>query len=208
MRHWRAHGALRGAPLNFEPCALDPYTPHRGWHADALSQRLPGESPGDPTPGGSWQVARRLMQDFRTVDPAIVGVTWDPYAPLQGREMLLELRLYRVISRRDRLALGVRVMRVWDEERVQAGRCARVFGFEHATLRGHVEMGCMDYELSSGATTERSSSTCALIRSLRSTARPGSVSAFASLVAASSCASIGAAASGWLGSRPSSSGCP
>ena len=28
-----------------------------------------------------------------------------------------------------------------------AGRRARVFGYEYATLRGHVEMGRMDYEL-------------------------------------------------------------
>ena len=43
--------------------------------------------------------------------------------------------------------MGVRVTRVWDEERVLAGRRARVFGYEYATLRGHVEMGRMDYEV-------------------------------------------------------------
>jgi hypothetical protein len=32
---------------------------------------------------------------------------------------------------------------VWDEQRDGA----RVFGFEYATLRGHVEMGRMDYEV-------------------------------------------------------------
>ena len=32
--------------------------------------------------------------------------------------------------------MGVRVLRVWDEGHVQAGRRARVFGFEYATLRG------------------------------------------------------------------------
>jgi hypothetical protein len=30
---------------------------------------------------------------------------------------------------------------------VVAGRRARVFGYEYATLRGHVEMGRMDYEV-------------------------------------------------------------
>jgi uncharacterized protein (UPF0548 family) len=135
--------ALRGVPLNFERRPLDAYTPEHGWHADAVSQRLPGERPGDPAPGGSWHVARRLMEDYRMADPRIVRATWDQRAPLLGREMLLELRLYRIV----RVRVGVRVTQVWDEERVLAGRRARVFGFEYATLEGHVEMGRMDYEL-------------------------------------------------------------
>jgi uncharacterized protein (UPF0548 family) len=135
--------ALRGVPVNFEPQPLEAYTPDRGWHADALSQRLPGERPGDPVSGGAWHVARRLMEDYRMADPRIVRATWNPRAALLGREMLLELRLYRIFSVR----AGVRVTRVWDEERVVAGRCARVFGYEYVTLRGHVEMGRMDYEL-------------------------------------------------------------
>jgi uncharacterized protein (UPF0548 family) len=83
------------------------------------------------------------MEDYRMADPAIVRATWDPHMPLQGRDMLLELRLYRILSVR----AGVRVTRVWDEERVLAGRRACVFGFEYATLPGHVEMGRMDYEV-------------------------------------------------------------
>jgi uncharacterized protein (UPF0548 family) len=140
MRAERALAALRGAALNFEP---QDYRPERGWHADALSQRLPGERPGDPSPGGSWRIARRLMEEYRMADPAIVRATFDPHAPLLGREMLLELRLRRILSVR----VGVRVTRVWDEERVLDGRRARVFGYEYATLRGHVEQGRMDYEV-------------------------------------------------------------
>jgi uncharacterized protein (UPF0548 family) len=135
--------SLRGVPVNFEPQPLEAYKPDRGWHVDALSQRLPCERPGDPAPGGAWHVARRLMEDYRMADPLLVRATWNPRAALLGREMLLELRLYRIFSVR----AGVRVTRVWDEERVVAGRRARVFGYEYATLRGHVEMGRMDYEL-------------------------------------------------------------
>src|SRR5512144_882165 len=89
--------ALRAQPLNFEPQPLAAYTPERGWHADALSQTLPGEDPGDPAPGGTWEVARRLIEDYRMADPRIVRATWDRGAPLLGREMLLELRLYHVL---------------------------------------------------------------------------------------------------------------
>jgi uncharacterized protein (UPF0548 family) len=143
MRAERALASLRGVELNFDPGPLEAYTPERGWHADALSQRLPGESPGDPAPDGPWRIAKRLMEDYRMADPAMVRAIWDPHTPLEGREMLLQLRLYRVISVR----AGVRVTRVWNEERVLAGRRAHVFGYEYATLPGHVEMGRMDYEL-------------------------------------------------------------
>ena len=76
-------------------------------------------------------------------DPAIVRAAWDPSAPLLGRELLLQLRLYRVLSVR----VSVRVTRVWDEDRIVDARAARVFGYEYATLPGHVEHGRMDYEV-------------------------------------------------------------
>jgi uncharacterized protein (UPF0548 family) len=143
MRPERALARLRGAPLNFEPPPGGEYGPERGWHADALAQRLPGERPGEPEPGGAWAVARRLVEDYRMADPAIVRATWAPGAPLLGRELLLQLRLFRVL----RTWAGVRVTRVWDEQRDADGRWARVFGYEYATLRGHVEMGRMDFEV-------------------------------------------------------------
>jgi uncharacterized protein (UPF0548 family) len=104
------------------------------WHHDALSQ---------PLPPGSWDVARRLVEEYRMADPAIVRAAWDPAAPLNGRELQLELRLYRVLSTR----VGVRVTRVWDEERIVDDREARIFGYEYETLPGHVERGRMDYEV-------------------------------------------------------------
>jgi uncharacterized protein (UPF0548 family) len=117
--------------------------PAEHWRADALSQRLPGEPPGDPAPRGSWEIARRLVVDYRMADPAIVRAVWDRHQPLLGRTMLLQLRLWRVLWVHAR----VRVTRVWDEERVTDGRRARVFGFEYATLPGHLEIGRMDYEV-------------------------------------------------------------
>jgi len=143
MRAERELAVLRGAALNFELQPPDRYTPERGWHADALSQPLPAEPPGEPAPGCAWEVARRLIEAYRVADPALVRATWDPAAPLLGREMLLELRLYRLVS----VHVGVRVTQVWDETRVRDGRRERVFGYEYATLTGHVEMGRMDYEV-------------------------------------------------------------
>jgi hypothetical protein len=113
------------------------------WHVDTLRQLLPGEEPGDPVPGGTWEIARRLVADYRMADPAIVRAAWDPREPLLGREMRLQLRLYRTLS----VQVRVRVSRVWDESRIVDGRDARVFGYEYATLDGHVELGRMDYEV-------------------------------------------------------------
>jgi uncharacterized protein (UPF0548 family) len=133
----------RDGGLNFELEPPEAYTPERGWNADTLVQALPGEHPGGPARDGAWAAARRLLEDYRMADPAIVRASWDPAAPLDGRVIGLDLRLHRVISVR----ANVRVTRVWDEERVVDGRPARVFGYEYATLRGHVEMGRMDYEV-------------------------------------------------------------
>jgi uncharacterized protein (UPF0548 family) len=114
-----------------------------GWRDDALAQRLPGEAPGDPVAGGSWDIARRLVEDYRIADPAIVRAEWDRDAPLLGRELRLELRYLRIL----RVHVPVRVTATWDEDRALAGRDARVFGFEYATLPGHLEEGRMNYEV-------------------------------------------------------------
>jgi uncharacterized protein (UPF0548 family) len=139
MRRERALARLHGLPLNFDEGSV---LRHR-WHVDELSQALPGEPPGAPGRAGARHVACRMVGDYRIADPAIVRAVWEPGTPLEGRDMLLELRLYRVL----RVQAGVRVTRTWDEPRRQDGRPARVFGFEYATLDGHIEMGRMDYEV-------------------------------------------------------------
>lgn len=100
------------------------------WRYDALAQ---------PLPDGSFDVARRLVEEYRMSDPAIVRASWDRDAPLLGREMRLQLRFRRLLW----VHALVRVTRVWDEERDGA----RVFGFEYETLPGHLEIGRMDYEV-------------------------------------------------------------
>ena len=110
---------------------------------DALCQPLPGEPPGDPVAGGPWAVARRLVEEYRMADPAMVRARWDPDEAFVGRVMVLQLRLWRLLYVHAR----VRVTRTWDEDRVVDGRRARVFGFEYQTLPGHLEIGLMDYEV-------------------------------------------------------------
>jgi uncharacterized protein (UPF0548 family) len=110
---------------------------------DALCQPLPGEPPGEPVPDGPWVAARRLVEQYRMADPAIVRARWDRDAALAGRVIVLQLRLWRLLH----VYARVRVTRTWDEHRVVDGRRARVFGFEYETLPGHLEIGRMDYEV-------------------------------------------------------------
>jgi hypothetical protein len=56
--------------------------------------------------------------------------------------MVLEARFHGL-----RFRLGVRVGGVTDETRDVDGRQARVWGWNYRTLRGHLEMGQMDYEV-------------------------------------------------------------
>ncbi|HEX3691010.1 MAG TPA: DUF1990 family protein [Solirubrobacteraceae bacterium] len=139
----RRLAALADAPVNYDPRTLDLDAPPEGWHLDDRCQPLPSEPPGEPVPGGSWEIARRLIQGYEFADPSIVRAHYHPDAPLDGRTMLLELRALNLVS----VHVGVRVVHVYDEVRRCDGRDARVSGWAYRTLRGHVEMGQMDWQV-------------------------------------------------------------
>lgn len=130
-------------PLNFDPGALADASPATGWTITHLCQPLPKEPPGDPTCGGSWQIARQLMSGYEFADPSIVRAYYDPEVPLEQRSMLLKLQAFGVAH----LYVGVRVGEVYEESREHGGTRARVWGWNYLTLEGHVEMGQMDWEV-------------------------------------------------------------
>ena len=113
-----------------------------GWLTDDYCQPLPPEPPGPPVPGGSWEVAQRLMRNYEFADPSIVRAVYHPDRPLQDRDMLLEVRFYGL-----RFRFGARVGGVVDDTRDVDGRKVRVWGWNYRTLQGHLEMGQMDYEV-------------------------------------------------------------
>lgn len=131
------------APVNYDPEALDVAHPPAGWLVDDRCTPLPGEAPGDPQPGGSWEIACRLIRGYEFADPSLVRAFYDPEAPLEGRTMVLELRALNLVS----VHVGVRVVHVYDEVRERDGRRARVFGWAYRTLAGHVERGQMDWQV-------------------------------------------------------------
>lgn len=141
-RKRRALAALSHAELNFDRSRRHEFTPAKGWNVDDHLQPLPREPPGAPVRGGSWELARRLMRGYEFADPSVVRAFYDPEAPLEGRNMLLELRCLGL-----RFLAGTRVVSVYEEARTHDGREAHVWGWSYATLEGHLEQGEMSWEV-------------------------------------------------------------
>lgn len=131
---------LHETPVNYELEA--PPTAKDGWDFDEYSLQLPSEAPGEPEPGGPYEVACRLVRDYEFADPAIIKAVWLPDAELQSRNMLLEGRFLVL-----RFLLGVRISAVVDETVAEDGRTLRVWGWCYRTLSGHLEAGEMCYRV-------------------------------------------------------------
>ncbi len=139
----RALAALRDKGFNFDPDqSSDHYTTENGWKVDDYAQPLPPEPPGPPVPGGSFEVAQRLMRDYEFADPAIVRAVYAEDSPFETRDMLLEGRFYGL-----KFHFGVRVGGLVDDELAVDGRPVRRWGWNYRTLQGHLEAGQMDYEV-------------------------------------------------------------
>ncbi|HEX6584774.1 MAG TPA: DUF1990 family protein, partial [Thermoleophilaceae bacterium] len=136
----RALDELHDKPLNFDRADRASWTRATGWRIDDYCQPLPGEAPGPPVPGGSWEKAQTVLRDYEFADPRIVRAIYHAGGPLEGRDMLLEVRFWGLTFR-----FGVRVSGVIDELRRVDGRDVRVWGWSYATLQGHLETGQMDY---------------------------------------------------------------
>jgi uncharacterized protein (UPF0548 family) len=138
----RALAKLAGRPPNFDPEELRDAGPQTGWNVDDYRQPLPREPPGEPVPGASFDIARRLMREYAFADPDIVRAVFDPDAELADRNMLLQARFGPL-----RFFAGCRVSALADETRTVDGREVRVWGWSYRTLAGHFECGQMDYAL-------------------------------------------------------------
>lgn len=131
---------LHHRQLNYDP--RQRITADDGWNVDDYRQALPSEPPGPPLPGGSWEIARRLVRDYEFADPAIIHMVQRRGRPAEGRDLLLEARFYGLS-----FYLGVRVGGVVDEVVQIDGRDVRVWGWNYQTLQGHLEMGRMAHEV-------------------------------------------------------------
>jgi uncharacterized protein (UPF0548 family) len=128
--------------VNFDAARIAEYTRSSGWYVDDVVEALPREASGPPLGGGVWAVARRLMVENQLADPAVVRAVYRHDAPLEGRDMLLQIRFLVL-----RFAVGVRVGAVYEGEQELAGQRAQVFGWAYRTLEGHFEQGEMHYQV-------------------------------------------------------------
>jgi uncharacterized protein (UPF0548 family) len=138
----RRLAALARRPVNFDSTDVDALLAAGGWRLDDLVEPLPHEGSGPPAEGGSWQVARQIMDEYQLADPGVVSAVYDREAPMPGRDMLLRIRFAGL-----RLRVGVRIGDVYEETRELDGRRAHLFGWSYRTLEGHFEQGQMHYEL-------------------------------------------------------------
>jgi uncharacterized protein (UPF0548 family) len=156
MRTWRfspvsdpAAGLaeIAGRELNYDPTTAGGH----GWHHDRLRHTLAVEDPGEPEPGGPWEIACALVRDYEFSDRHIMSAMFHAGAPLLGRDMLLEGRFLVL-----RLPMGVRVDAEIDETRERAdGAAERVWGWSYRTLEHHLERGRLVYEVVKNTTTGR-----------------------------------------------------
>lgn len=127
--------------LNFDPEDLSSVK-RDAWHVDDYCRSLRPEPPGEPVRSGSFETAKHLLGDYEFADPKRIRAYYRADAPLEGRDMLLEIRYLGL-----RVRVGVRVGVVFDEVREIAERRVRVWGWAYRTLQGHLERGQMDYQV-------------------------------------------------------------
>jgi uncharacterized protein (UPF0548 family) len=132
---------IQDLQLNFDPSGLSSVR-RDAWHVDDYCRPLPRELPGEPVNAESFETAKRLLRDYEFADPRRIRAYYRADAPLEGRNMLLEIRYLNL-----RVRVGVRIGVVFDEIREIDGRSVCVWGWAYRTLEGHLERGQMDYQV-------------------------------------------------------------
>jgi len=133
----------RAAKLNFDPSKRAEYLESAGWHIDNYQVGLPSEAPGKPVPGGSFESAKQVMQNYEFPDPGLVTGVFVPDDPFNERVMLIRAR-FLVFT----FMFGVKISDVIDEERTDEKRGkAQVWGYSYRTLEGHFEMGEITFQV-------------------------------------------------------------
>ncbi|MGQ0574359.1 MAG: DUF1990 family protein [Pseudonocardia sp.] len=135
--------------INYDPAAAPPHVTD-GWHRDRVVLELGHERPGEPEPDGLMYTAGELVNTYQFSDPSIVRAAFRYPSDLVGRDMLLEGRFLAL-----RFLLGVRITGAHDEHGDGPNGPERRIGWSYQTLQGHLEQGCLTYELAKELATGR-----------------------------------------------------
>jgi uncharacterized protein (UPF0548 family) len=123
--------AAAARPRNFAEADHE-MTSKRGWGRHFSDAVIAREPPGPPQPGGAFDRAWTLVADYFFSDPRIVKGHFDRLAPLLGRPMLLEVRVWGLRYLGPVVIAAVRTD-------CEASRSTR--GFRYDTIEGHFERG-------------------------------------------------------------------
>lgn len=122
---------LKGAATNF-PWEGPESQAGTNWHRYYSESEVGAEKPGPPAKGGAFEVAWEATRKYLFSDPGIVVGHFNPKDPLEGRNMLLEIKIFGL-----HYLCGVRVGAV----RRVTNKKETVYGFRYDTLEGHMEVG-------------------------------------------------------------------
>jgi uncharacterized protein (UPF0548 family) len=117
--------------INFDALP-EQMTKEHGWTVDGDDEPVATEPLGPPLPAGPYLRLKQAIVDYEFSDPSIVVAHFDPRAPLDGRDMLLEIKVWGF-----RFLNGVRVRQVRDS----SDDHRTSFGYRYDTLEGHFEQG-------------------------------------------------------------------
>ncbi|NJM05782.1 DUF1990 domain-containing protein [Candidatus Gracilibacteria bacterium] len=138
--HQREIDALTGLKVNFDLERQHEYTAANGWRVDDHEGELPNEPPGQPVPGGPWELACAVLREYRFPDPGLITGIFYPDRPLGERLMLLRGRFLFFT-----FYFGVKIVNLIDTTITTSQGDERRWGFSYQTLEGHFERGQIDF---------------------------------------------------------------
>lgn len=118
-------------PLNF-PLTGPESQSGKNWRRYYSESVVGYENPGPPEVGGAFDIAWKAVTEYQFSDPGIVMGHFKPKEALDGRNMLLEIKVLGL-----RYLCGARVGRV----RRQASSEETQWGYRYDTLESHIESG-------------------------------------------------------------------
>ena len=140
---------LQALNYNYDEKVYQDLTDHKGWFSDHYQATLANESPGEPLPQGAFEAAKQSIRLYQFPNPKLITAVFDPDAKLPGRNMLMFAHFVGLS-----FTFGVRVTSEIDEVRTNdKGQKLQVWGYSYRTLKGHFEVGEIQFQISKNLQT-------------------------------------------------------
>ena len=130
--------ALGSVPRNFTDEEMTLMSEEHGWRPECSESVIGHEPPGPPQRGGPFERACAAVADYQFSDPDIVKGHFIPRSKLEGRRMLLEIKVMGI-----RYLCGTVVRSVGSER----DRASTRWGYRYDTLDGHLECGTEHFQV-------------------------------------------------------------